>query len=299
MAIDVGSFLLAMLAGLSTGMVLFLAAVGLTLVFGVLDVLNFAHGSLYMLGAYFTFFLVSAKGGVLGIFGGNFWVAVLVSAIAVAIIGAIIERFIIRPVYDQDHTFQLLLTFALVLVLDNGARILFGTSYRSVSVPESLAFQVQIFGRGFPAYSLFIIVAGGIAAIGMLLLFEKTRIGKIVRAASEDREMADALGINVPAVFTLVFLFGAALAGLAGGLAAPQQSVTPSLGEHIIIDAFIIVVIGGMGSFSGAFVGALLIGLTESLAFVLIPQFEPMIPFALMAVVIILRPAGLFGETRP
>lgn len=293
------SIFLAMLAGLSTGMVLFLAAVGLTLVFGVLDVLNFAHGSLYMLGAYFTFFIVSAQDGILSIFGGSFWVAVIVSAIAVAIVGAVIERFIIRPIYEQDHIFQLLLTFALVLVLDNGARILYGTSYRSVSVPEVLAFQVQIAGRGFPAYSLFLIVAGGAAAVGMLLLFEKTRIGKIVRASSEDREMADALGINVPAVFTLVFLFGAALAGLAGGLAAPQQSITPSMGEHIIIDAFIIVVIGGMGSFGGAFVGALLIGLTESLAFIVVPRLQPMIPFALMAVIIIIRPAGLFGETKP
>lgn len=294
---DLGSIVAALLSGLATGMALFLAAVGLTLVFGVLDVLNFAHGSLYMLGAYFTFFFVSGTWS-LGPLTGNFWVAVLAAAVLVAVIGALIERVFIRPIYDQDHVFQLLLTFALVLVIDNGVRILVGTDYRTVGIPPQLDFPVSILGRGFPAYNLFLIAVGALAAVVMWLMFERTRIGKIVRAASEDRDTADVLGVNVPAVFTLVFLFGSALAGLGGALASPLGSVIPSMGETIIIDAFIIVVIGGLGSFGGALVGALLIGLVESLAFLYIPTFEPMIPFALMAVVILIRPAGLFGEVK-
>lgn len=294
--VEVTSLLLAMLSGLATGMALFLAAVGLTLVFGVLDVLNFAHGSLYMLGAYALFFMVRGEGPIP--FEINFWVAVVLAAVFVAVFGAFLERVFIRPIYDADHVFQLLLTFALVLVIDNGVRILWGTEYRAVGTPEVLSFTVPILGRGFPAYQLFLIVAGGIAAIVMWLMFEQTRIGKIVRAASEDRDMANALGINVPAVFTLVFLFGSALAGLGGALAAPLQSVIPTMGETIIIEAFIIVVIGGLGSFSGAFIGAILIGLVESVAFVFIPNFEPVIPFVLLAAVIVIRPAGLFGEVK-
>lgn len=294
--VEATSLLLAMLSGLATGMALFLAAVGLTLVFGVLDVLNFAHGSLYMLGAYSMFFLVRGEG--LIPIEINFWIAVLIAAIFVAVFGAFLERVFIRPIYDVDHVFQLLLTFALVLVIDNGVRIMWGTDYRSVDVPAALDFTVPIFGRGFPAYELFLIVAGAVSAVGMWLMFERTRIGKIVRAASEDRDMANALGINVPAVFTLVFLFGSALAGLGGALAAPLQSIIPSMGETIIIEAFIIVVIGGLGSFTGAFIGAILIGLVESIAFVFIPNFEPVIPFILLAAVIVVRPAGLFGEVK-
>lgn len=294
--VELTSLLLAMLSGLATGMALFLAAVGLTLVFGVLDVLNFAHGSLYMLGAYSMFFFVRGEGPIP--FEINFWVAVLLAAVFVAVFGAFLERVFIRPIYDVDHVFQLLLTFALVLVIDNGVRIMWGTDYRSVDVPGRLDFTVQIFGRGFPAYELFLILAGAIAAVGMWLMFERTRIGKIVRAASEDRDMANALGINVPAIFTLVFLFGSALAGLGGALAAPLQSIIPSMGETIIIEAFIIVVIGGLGSFSGALIGAILIGLVESIAFVFVPNFEPVIPFILLAAVIVVRPAGLFGEVK-
>lgn len=294
--VEVTSLLLAMLSGLATGMALFLAAVGLTLVFGVLDVLNFAHGSLYMLGAYSMYFLVRGEGPIPVEI--NFWIAVVIAAVFVAVFGAFLERVFIRPIYDVDHVFQLLLTFALVLVIDNGVRILWGTDYRSVDVPGALDFTVPIFGRGFPAYELFLITAGAVSAVGMWLMFERTQIGKIVRAASEDRDMANALGINVPAVFTLVFLFGSALAGLGGALAAPLQSVIPSMGETIIIEAFIIVVIGGLGSFTGAFIGAILIGLVESIAFVFIPNFEPVIPFILLAAVIVVRPAGLFGEVK-
>lgn len=293
--VDVNSIAIALLNGVANGMLLFLAAVGLTLIFGVLGVLNFAHGSLYMLGAYFTFFLVNASGP-LSMFNGNFWLALLVAPVLVAIIGGLMERFIIRPIYDREHTFQLLLTFALVLVIDNAARILWGTDFRSISVPSELAFQVQLLGQTYPAYNLFIIAVGALFAVTMWLVFERTRIGKMVRAAAQDRDAANALGVNVPALFTGMFIVGSVLAAIGGALAAPYQTIQPTMGEHIIIDSFIIVVIGGLGSFSGALAGALLIGVVNSLAFQFAPAFQPVIPFVLMAVVLLSLPAGLFGK---
>ena len=286
---------LAIVSGIANGMLLFLAAVGLTLIFGVLDVLNFAHGSLYMLGAYFTFFLVGA-GGILAGVTGAFWAALILAPVLVALIGVAMERFVIRPVYDQDHEFQLLLTFGLVLVIDNGARILWGTNFRSVSPPALLDFQISLLGSGYPFYNVFLIVVGGLAALAMWLLFERTRIGKTVRASSQDRDIANVLGVNVPLVFTGTLFLGSLLAGVGGALAAPYQSIQPTMGENIIIESFIIVVIGGLGSFSGAFVGALLIGVVNSLAFLYIPSLQPVIPFLLVAAVLLTRPAGLFGK---
>lgn len=293
--VSVSALVQAMVSGLATGMMLFIAAVGLTLVFGVLDILNFAHGSLYMLGGYSTFFLISGEGIP---FVTNFWVAIVLSAVIVAIFGAILERVLLRRIYDNDHIFQLLLTFGLVLLIDNSVRILWGTGFRSVDMPASMSFTVELLGSGFPAYNLFLIGVGVVLAVGMWLLFEFTKLGKIVRASAEDRAMSESIGNNVPIIFTLVFLFGSALAGFAGALVTPLQPITPSIGETMIIEAFIIVVIGGLGSFAGALVGSLLLGLVGSLAFLFVPSFQPVIPFALLAAVIILRPAGLFGEVR-
>jgi branched-chain amino acid transport system permease protein len=293
--VDINSIAVILLNGVANGMLLFLAAVGLTLIFGVLGVLNFAHGSLYMLGAYFTFLLVNG-GGPLGMFAGNFWLAVLVAPLAVAVIGGLMERFIIRPIYSRDHIFQLLLTFALVLVIDNAARILWGTDFRSISVPAELAFSVSIFGSRYPAYNLFLILIGAAVAVAMWLVFERTRIGKVVRAASQDRDVANALGVNVPLLFTATFITGSVLAAVGGALAAPYQTIQPTMGESIIIDSFVIVVIGGLGSFSGALAGALLIGVINSVAFQFAPALQPVIPFVLMAVVLLGMPTGLFGK---
>lgn len=288
------TILVALLNGLATGMLLFITAVGLTLVFGVLGVLNFAHGSFYMFGAYFTFFLVS--GQLIGVFDNLFWPALVGGALIVAVVGGVVERLVIRPIYDEEHTAQLLLTFALVLVLDNGARLLWGTQFRSVEVPPLLNFPFEVLGRTFPAYNLFLIVAGGIVAVLMWFTFTRTKAGRTVRAAAEDRETADALGVNVPALYTLVFVVGCALAGLAGGLAAPFRAISPEMGTNIIIDAFIVVVIGGLGSFPGALLAAVLLGLVNSFAFIYLPQFQTLIPFILMAVVLLMRPQGLLGE---
>ena len=293
--VTVNSIAIALLNGVANGMLLFLAAVGLTLIFGILGVLNFAHGSLYMLGAYFTFFLVNAEGP-LAVFNGNFWLAVLVAPLLVAVVGGLMERFILRPIYDREHVFQLLLTFALVLVIDNAARILWGTDFRSLSVPEALAFRVDLFGGSYPAYNLFLIAVGAGFAVAMWLIFERTRVGKMVRAASQDRDAANSLGVNVPALFTAMFIVGSTLAAVGGALAAPYQSIQPTMGENIIINSFVIVVVGGLGSFSGALVGALLIGIVNSLAFLFAPAFQPVIPFVLMAIVLLSMPAGLFGK---
>jgi len=286
--VDVAGISVILLNGLSNGMLLFMIAVGLTIIFGVLGVINFAHGSFYMLGAYFTYFLAGEV--------GTFYVAVVLGVVGVAVVGGVIERVIIRPIYDHDHIFQLLLTFAIVLVIDNGARMLWGTDFRSVAIPKVLNFQVNVFGRGYPMYNLFLIAVGAIVAVAMWLMFDRTRFGKIVQAASQDRETANALGINVSFVFTAVFILGSALAGFGGALAAPYRTIHPAMGEFIIIESFIIVIIGGLGSFRGALVGALLLGLSHSVVFALLPSFETFVPFALLAVVILLRPAGIFGE---
>lgn len=295
MSVSTNAVLGAVMNGLATGMLLFLIAIGLTLIFGVLGVLNFAHGSLYMLGAYFTFFLVTGT-GTLGLFEGRFWLTVLLAALFVAIIGGFLERVIISRVYDADHSIQILLTFALVLIIDNGVRFVWGTSFRSVEVPSVLNFQLNALGLVLPAYNLFLIAAGATMALLLWAVFRFTKAGKIVRAAAEDRDTTSALGINVPLVFTSVFVAGSALAGLGGALAAPFQSVQPAMGENIIINAFIVVVVGGLGSFAGTLVAALLIGIVRALTFLVEPRAVAFIPFALMAVVLLVRPEGLFGE---
>lgn len=288
--VDFAAITSALLNGFTTGMLTFLIAVGLTLIFGVLGVLNFAHGSLYMAGAFFTFFLVSGE-----FFGGNFWFAAIAGALLVALLGGVIERTVIRPIYDKDHIFQLLLTFALVLVLDNSARLLWGTDFRSVGVPDVLAFRVSLLGQQYPAYNLFLILVGAVVAVVTWLAFTRTKAGKIVRAAAQDRHIANALGINVPRVFTSMFIVGSALAGFGGALAAPYRTVVPSMGETVIIDSFLVVIIGGLGSFAGALFGALLLGIVKSLSFLYFSELQPVIPFILLAVIILVRPGGIFG----
>lgn len=281
--------------GLAKGMVLFLVAAGLTVIFGVLGVLNFAHGSFYMLGAYLTYFVATGAGP---IFVESFWIGVLLAAFLVGVIGAVLEVTVIRPTYEMEHgvVYQLLLTFGLLLVIDSSARWIWGTEFRSVGVPPELSFRVSISGVEIPAYDLFLVVFGFAAAVLIWLLFTQTSIGRKTRASAEDADMANVLGVNVPVLFTLVFFAGSAIAGLGGALASAQISVNPDIGESIIIESFIVVVLGGLGSFAGAFVGALLIGLTDAVVFQFAPTYRAFVPFALMALVLIVRPAGLLGE---
>ncbi len=284
------SFVHVCLAGLSTGMFIWLVASGLTLIFGVLGVLNFAHGSFYMLGAYFCYTF-------LRLMGDNFWLGLLVGPLCVCAVGFILERYFIRYVYHLALPYQLLLTFAFVLIFDDLVKIVWGAGSISSPTVSGFSSSVSILGRNFPVYSLFIMIVGPVVALGMWAMLEKTWWGRIIRAASSDREMASALGVRVPALFTAVFVFGTWLGALGGGLAAPYVGLlTPGMGESIIIDAFVVVVIGGLGSLKGAFLGALIIGLLSSFGTRYIPTFDMFLTFILMAAVLLWRPQGFFGE---
>jgi len=278
------------LAGLSNGMFIWLVASGLTLIFGVLGVLNFAHGSFYMLGAYVSYSLVK-------LLAAHFLPAIVLAPLAVCAVGLLMERFFLRRVYPLALPYQLLLTFAFVLVFDNVVKLAWGAgSIPSPAGAGVLAGSIPILGRKFPVYSLFIIAVGPVVAIALWLLLERTWAGRIVRAASSDREMASALGVRVPAVFTGVFAFGTWLGALGGALAVPYVGLlTPGMGETIIVEAFIVAVIGGLGSLKGAFLGALVIGILSAFGTRFFPAFDMFLTFILMAAVLLLRPRGLFG----
>jgi branched-subunit amino acid ABC-type transport system permease component len=280
------------MGGLTTAMFLFLIASGLSLVFGVMRVLNFAHGSFYMLGAYLAWQAVewlrpTAEG---------FWPAALFAALGVALLGAIVERLLLRHLYGREELYQLLFTYALVLILGDAAKFLWGTQQLSVSTPPVLAGSVQVFGTTQPLYNLFIMGLGPAIAIAGWLVLHRTGIGRMVRAASYDREMLDALGANVGALYTGMFVVSAFLAGLSGALVTPIQSIVPGMDVLIIVQAFIVVVIGGLGSFWGTFWGSVIYGQVLSFGILIFPGFSLFSVFALMAVILIVRPWGLFGR---
>ncbi|MGD1712317.1 branched-chain amino acid ABC transporter permease [Dapis sp. BLCC M172] len=286
----ISTFIIFCLNGLTNGMLLFLISAGLTLIFGVMGILNFAHGSLYMLGAYLTFSLVTH--------GLNFWIALIFAPMAVAIIGAIIESIFVRRIYHQDVSFQLLLTFAFVLLINDLVRLVWGSAPLTTPTPELFAGTVQIFDRPYPAYNLLIIILAPLVGISLWLFLSKTRLGKIMRAVAQDRVMAGALGINVPQLFTRVFMLGAWLGGVAGVLVAPLRTLNPAMADNVIIESFIITVIGGLGSLPGALVGALLLGLVNSFGILIAPRAQVAFPFILMAITLLFRPQGLFGKIQ-
>ena len=290
---DGASFLFSQfMGGLTTAMFLFLIASGLSLVFGIMRVLNFAHGSFYMLGAYLAWQAVewlqpTAEG---------FWPATLFAALGVALLGAIVERLLLRHLYGREELYQLLFTYALVLILGDAAKFLWGTQQLSVSTPPVLAGSVQVFGTTQPLYNLFIMGLGPAIAVGGWLVLHRTGIGRMVRAASYDREILDALGANVGALYTGMFVVSAFLAGLSGALVTPIQSIVPGMDVLIIVQAFIVVVIGGLGSFWGTFWGSVIYGQVLSFGILIFPGFSLFSVFALMAVILIVRPWGLFGR---
>ncbi|HAA01859.1 MAG TPA: branched-chain amino acid ABC transporter permease [Syntrophobacteraceae bacterium] len=278
------------LAGISAGMFIWLVASGLTLVFGVLRVLNFAHGSFYMLGAYVCYTVLKAM-------GGNFWLGLLLGPLIVALVGYAMERFLLRYVYHLELAYQLLLTFAMVLVFDDAVKMIWGAGSTSSPAVPGLSGSVSILDRRFPVYNLFIIAVGPMVALGLYALLEKTWWGRIIRAASSDREMASAIGVKVPTLYTAVFMFGAWLSAMGGALAVPYVGLlTTGMGETIIIEAFVVVVIGGLGSLKGAFLGSLVIGLLSSFGTRYIPMLDMFLTFILMAVVLLWRPQGFFAE---
>jgi len=280
------------MGGLTTAMFLFLIASGLSLVFGVMRVINFAHGSFYMIGAYLAWQCVQWVHPT----GTGFWVATLFAAAGVAAMGAVIERLFFRSLYGREELYQLLFTYALVLILGDAAKFLWGTGQLSVSTPPVLAGSVQIFGSTQPLYNLFVMVVGPLIAFGGWLVLNRTGVGRLVRAAQMDREMLDALGANVGTIYTGMFVFSSFLAGLSGALVTPIQSIVPGMDVLIIVQAFIVVVIGGMGSFWGTFWGSVIYGEVLSFGILIFPGFSLFSVFALMAVILIVRPWGLFGR---
>ena len=291
------------LNGLQFGLMLFLLAAGLTLVFGVMDMINLAHGSLYMVGAFLAAWLVRLTGSfVLGILG-----AVLLTAL----FGMALEASLLRTLYARDHLSQVLATFALILILNDGVKMVFGTDL-PLSPPEALAGPVELLpGLLYPAYRLLIVAVGLVLALLMYLLVQKTRMGALVRAGASNREMATAMGVNIQRLFTMVFGIGAGLCAVAGSLLGPLLAVQVGMGENILILAFVVVVIGGIGSIRGALIGALLVGCIDTLGRAFMPHvFRAFLPpqwasaagpafasiavYLFMAVILAVKPQGLF-----
>lgn len=285
-----GSFGLALLNSLDIGLLLFIIAVGLSIVFGVLNVINFAHGALYMLGAYLAY---SCMNGL----GMPFWLTLLVAPLGVAALAVLIDRFMLRFVYQREVTDSLLLTFALLLILNESVRMIWGTGIHVVEPPALLRGTVTLPGGvRYPFYNLFVIAVGLLTLVALWYLFNRTRAGKIMRAAALDREMAQVLCINTRRVITGVFAFGAWLAAVGGVVAAPMRAIDPGMGDKIIIESFIVVVIGGLGSFPGALLGAVVLGLIFGLGGRYLPDINLILPFLGMAIVLLLKPHGLMGR---
>jgi len=283
-------FLIQVLNGVQYGLLLFLVASGLTLIFGIMGIINLAHGSFYMLGAYLAFAFAELS--------GNLWLAILIAVPLTVAFGLALEFLLFRLLYRRDHLYQVLLTYGLILVLEETRSLLFGDDVHGVAVPGFLNFSVPLTeGLSYPVYRLFMSAVCLAIAGGLYVLIARTRLGMTIRAGSVNREMVQSLGIDIGLVYRVVFALGVALAAFAGMIAAPVASVFPGMGNQILIISFVVVVIGGIGSIKGAFLGALLIGLADTFGQVYAPQIAGMTVYVLMAAVLLWRPAGLFGRT--
>ncbi len=280
-----------LLNGVTLGMVYVLLAAGLSIIFGVMDVINFSHGELFALGAYFALSIVDPLGANLG-----FPVALVVAPLIVGVVGAAIERLTVRPLYGRNPLYHILLTFGLVLVINDVIRFGWGQQQQQLAVPGVLSQPVGAFGVRIALYNLFMIGFAALLAAGTWLVLDRTRYGMIVRAGSQDREMVRNVGIDIDRYYTLVFGFGAALAAVGGIVLGGYQNVNPNMGNAVIIPAFIIVVLGGLGSFRGAVFGGLLVGIVQTLIRTYLPVFEGLTIFLLMIGVLLVRPQGLFGN---
>ena len=280
------------MSGLSVGMFLFLVSVGMSLIFGVTRVVNLAHGSFYMVGAYMMVSLVEF----LPERWWGFWLALLLAPIGVALLGGVVEVALLRRIYHRDPLMQLILTFGLILVVSTLVLLVWGPDNKSVERPEALAGSVTLFGQFFPSYYLLVLVLAPLVAVGMWMVLYRTRWGMLIRAATVDREMLGALGVNVAALYTQVFVFGSWLAGLGGALAAPTVAVALGMDSDVLVNAFVVVVVGGLGSFAGSFISAVLVGVLQSFGILIFPSISIVLLFAVMAVVLIVRPWGLLGR---
>lgn len=277
-----------LLVGLSRSMILFIISAGLSLILGVLRVPNVAHGSLYMIGAFAAYTVNVVIGGAAG-----FWLSLILAPLFVALLSFVAERVLFCHLYEREHLMLLLFTFSLMLIFGDLVKLFWGVEYKSVNVPDILKGSVMVFGLPVPAYNLFLLVIGPVVGFALWLFVNKTRTGKISKAAAVDRTMVGALGINVSWVFCAAFVIGCFLAGLGGALVAPTMGLTLGMDHTIIMEAFLIVVIGGLGNIWGALVGALIFGITHSLGVMLMPQFAIIFPYIAVVLVLIFWPRGL------
>ena len=276
------------LNGLAYGMVLFLVASGLTLIFGMMGVLNLAHAAFFMLAAYF--------GYQVEIWTGSFWLALLIAPLIAAIFGILLERFLLRRVRHLGHVGELILTVGVGLIILESVKLGWGTDSKHISIPGFLQGLVSVAGLEYPTYRLFVIGLSLVVLAILFLILFKTRLGMIVRAAVSDADMVNALGINIPLVFLVVFGVGTWLAGVAGVAIAPILSVFPGLADQMGMDAFIVVITGGFGSLGGAFIIAIVFGLLNSYGVQFVSQLAPVLMFILMGIILSIKPMGLFGE---
>ncbi len=286
---DFAFFLIQLLNGLQYGLLLFLVASGLTLIFGIMGIINLAHGSFYMVGAYLAWSLASMT--------GSLSAAILLGVVLTVLLGVALEWLLIRHFYERDHLYQVLLTYGLILVFEEMRSIVWGDDVHGVPVPALLEHSIPLTENlSYPVYRLVISAVCLLLALGMYLLIARTRLGMMIRAGSSNRDMVQSLGINIRLIYTLIFALGVALAAFAGMINAPLSSVFPNMGGGVLIICFVVVVIGGIGSVKGALVASLLIGLAETFGQVLVPEVAGMIVYLLMAAVLVWRPEGLFRK---
>ncbi|MBL95082.1 MAG: High-affinity branched-chain amino acid transport system permease protein LivH [Alphaproteobacteria bacterium MarineAlpha3_Bin5] len=287
---DASFLLIQTLNGIQYGLLLFLIASGLTIVFGIMGVINLAHGSFYMIGAYLALSLSTLT--------GNFFVAILMGTLSMAIIGLALEWLFISHLYKRDHLQQVLLTFGLILIFNEVQSIVWGNDPHGVEIPQFLSGSIPLTDTlSYPVYRIFVSAVCLLLAGLMYLIIQRTRLGQQIRAGSTDQEMVENLGINLRLLYAIVFSTGVTLAGLAGMIAAPIESVYPGIGEQVLIISFVVVVIGGIGSIKGAFVGAIAIGIADVYGQVFFPDLASVAVYAVMAFVLLWRPSGLFGRS--
>jgi branched-chain amino acid transport system permease protein len=286
---DFANFLIQLLNSVQYGLLLFMLAAGLTLIFGIMGVVNLAHGSFYMIGAYLAYSLSKQF--------DNLFLAILVGTPIAVVLGLVLERFLFRFFYERDHLDQVLLTFGLIYIIEELRSMFWGDDVHGVKVPDVLSGAVQLTENlSYPHYRLFLMAVCVGLAVGLYLLISKTRLGMKIRAGAFNRSMTEALGININRIYAVVFAMGLALAAIAGMIAAPISSVYPNMGGQVLIMCFVVVVIGGIGSVRGAFISALMVGLVDTFGKVLAPQIAGMLVYMLMAAVLLWKPEGLFKQ---
>lgn len=285
MYITLDIFLAQLSVGISRAMIYFIVASGLTLSFGMLRIINVSHATLYMLGVYIAWSIITS--------GYSYWTSIFGAALVVAGISALIEKGILRRIYQKPHFVQVLVTFSLVFIINDLIRFFWGADYKSISVPKLLTGNIPIYGVHMGRYNIFLVIVGLLVSVGLWYLFYKTRLGKIARAATTNREMVAALGINVNFIFAMVFIIGGALAGLGGALIAPTTSISLGMDMPVLITTFFVVIIGGLGNIWGALISSIILGIGEAIGLLIIPQFAIVIPYVIAVIIVSLKPTGL------